>query len=348
MVELVGCLAGRNYDVQLLTYFDQYDHFLQDVLSRGVNPESITSKRKTARSIAIRRWIRKQECDCVISFLTTPNLMAIFSSIGFPRIPVIVSERSLDLEKPSITRRFSLKSYRFADRIVVNSRAQKEFIDGHFPGLAKKTQVIVNCVDLQRFCPSDNNTFEHNTIVVPASHRPVKNSLALIRALDIANRQLDSPITIDWYGDRHIKDGMPTNNSKHYLEARQLVSDLQIDRFFRFFDPAVDLHEKLPQYSALCLPSLYEGCPNTVCEAMASGIPVLASRISDLPDAIANNQLLFNPSDVNSIAETLIHFGQTSPSDRRSIGTRNRTHAEQNYSPEVFSNRFCDLIHEIA
>ena len=53
-----------------------------------------------------------------------------------------------------------------------------------------------------------------------------------------------------------------------------------------------------------CLPSVREGCPNVVLEALGSGCPVIASNVGGIPDMVDDGcGLLFNPVDSNNIYE---------------------------------------------
>jgi len=53
------------------------------------------------------------------------------------------------------------------------------------------------------------------------------------------------------------------------------------------------------------MPSLYEGFGLPVVEAMACGTPVLAANTSSLPEVAGDAAVLFDPFDVNGIAEAL-------------------------------------------
>jgi len=70
-------------------------------------------------------------------------------------------------------------------------------------------------------------------------------------------------------------------------------------------------HEEIPLWmnasDVLCLPSLNEGLPNVALEAMACGLPVVASRVGGVPEIVQEgvNGFLVPPSDANTLAETL-------------------------------------------
>lgn len=69
-------------------------------------------------------------------------------------------------------------------------------------------------------------------------------------------------------------------------------------------------HEEIPEWMAaadiFCLPSIREGCPNVMLEALASGRPVVATRVGAAPDlASADSTLLVPPSDPDALAAAL-------------------------------------------
>ena len=68
-----------------------------------------------------------------------------------------------------------------------------------------------------------------------------------------------------------------------------------------------DIYELLTNASAFCLPSYCEGVPMSILEAMAFGLPVVASKVGGVPDIIKNgeNGLLFEPGNTKELKEKL-------------------------------------------
>lgn len=350
MTWLVKALVEQGYQVRLLLYHSDFDHFLPAIRESGISPEYINAASKLGRFMAFRRRIRRDKPDCVISFLNTPNLLAIFSALKPDRIPVIVSERSLQVGSPTFTAKLRFNAYRLADRVVTNSIAQRTFIETRFPFLKRKMATITNCVDLSKFRPNveDREIGQGIKVLVAASVIPVKNTHRFIQAVKLANDQLEHPIHVDWYGNNLFVDDRPTPGSEYFLKSVAMVDELGIKSQFVFHDTVNDLHDRFSNYDVVCLPSLYEGCPNVVCEAMASGLPVLCSDVSDLRQVLDNPSVLFDPRDIRSIAATLVDFARTPVSDRKGQSNRNRQFAEEHFSPVRFFEQFDGLVRQVV
>ncbi len=71
--------------------------------------------------------------------------------------------------------------------------------------------------------------------------------------------------------------------------------------------PYNKIHDIYKEISILVLPSYMEGAPNVVLEALACGIPVVASKVGDIPEIIANgkNGFLVDPGDVKTFSRII-------------------------------------------
>ena len=102
--------------------------------------------------------------------------------------------------------------------------------------------------------------------------------------------------------------------------------------------PNEELRRRMRGALAVCVPSLAaadgdaEGLPNIVLEAMAEGVPVVASRHAGIPEAVTHEEtgLLVPPGDPEALAAALRRLIQD-PDLRRSLGKRAREVAAERF-----------------
>ena len=145
----------------------------------------------------------------------------------------------------------------------------------------------------------------------------------------------------------------------------QLVGDGPADsrdKFVRHLEgrglaDRVELLEARPNDRVLALlaeadvfffPSMREGLPFSVLEAMAVGLPVVASNvgaIAEIVDVPAGGVLL-QPEDVDGFARALNRL-RLQPTLRRQMGEHNRAKAEQHYDYDVVVKQLCRVYDEV-
>ncbi|HDY67923.1 MAG TPA: glycosyltransferase family 1 protein [Candidatus Scalindua sp.] len=136
-----------------------------------------------------------------------------------------------------------------------------------------------------------------NYIFTVGTLEPRKNIVRLIRAFSILKhlKQYDGQLVIagakGWFYDEIFKVVEGLNLKKDvvftgYVPDRELVYLYNGARIFVF-------------------PSLYEGFGLPPLEAMSCGVPVIASRISSLPEVVTDAAILVNPYDFNELAATI-------------------------------------------
>ena len=130
----VACgLKQKGYFVEFLCYFegDFYENNLKDndiTVYRKLLPNYIK------RLFYVRRFIRKNKYDVVISFLETPNFLNCFSAIGGKSWKVIIGERSaIDESFKAIKLKIYCSLQRFADLLVANSENAVNLRVAQFP-----------------------------------------------------------------------------------------------------------------------------------------------------------------------------------------------------------------------
>ena len=171
----------------------------------------------------------------------------------------------------------------------------------------------------------------------------------MVQALNLVKHKTSKPIEVHWYGSDQFRDGKPTANSLYFLETMELVKKLDLTENFIYYAPTPNLHELMPTFDACCLPSFNEGTPNVICEAMACGLYVLVSDVGDHKMLIgAENGLRFDPLNPEDLASQLIEACSLSQTELDRIGENNRKYAETAFHPDLFADRYEQLITSIS
>lgn len=128
-----------------------------------------------------------------------------------------------------------------------------------------------------------------------------------------------------------------------------LARDLGISEQVRFFGFRDDRMAFLKGFDAFVLPSRLEGVPRCLMEAMAAGIPVVASDIPGCRDLIANGEsgLLFGPDSVAELDGALTRIMQEEPL-RRTVADAGKRAVEKQWSATVMAQSYTCLYEQIA
>lgn len=191
----------------------------------------------------------------------------------------------------------------------------------------RREQIVVvpNGIDLHRFDPSRYNRnrcrkalrLRPDDFVVGAVARlaPQKNLDHLLQAARMLIRKMPTRARI-----RIIIAG-PDGGSKKKLIAQ--ASSLGIARQVRFIGSRSDVPQVLRALDVFAIPSFHEGTPFALLEAMAMGLPIIASQVGSIPEIIDGNGYLvcvLQPEETWYALRELI----ASPRLRARMGQRSR------------------------
>lgn len=359
---LAAGLRRLGHETEALTYWPG-DFFAGELAAAGVPAERVRAGSRPRLALAMRSAIRRRDPDAVIAFLPGPGMLAELAGLPRRGFAVIASERNVDGAGRSLRRALRHALHRFADAVVTNSHAQRERIAALSPALEARTHVVVNGVDLERFAPPQDGGEEAGgesgrlRLLTPARLQPQKNPLALIEAVAIVRRERPAlDLAVDWYGDP-VETGGEAGGGRWARRARErqagyarrvveAIAGASLEGRFRLHRAVPDPAPLYRAADAVCLPSLSEGTPNAVLEAMACGAPVLAGRAGDTPRLVADgrNGLLFDARSPRAVADAILRFADLPPGERRRMGREGRAAAEAMLSPDAFAGRWADLV----
>jgi glycosyltransferase involved in cell wall biosynthesis len=282
-------------------------------------------------------WLQKWQPQVVQTFLEGANAIAELTSVLPHSWKIVVSERYTG-PPPNRVKRLRWQLHRRADWITTNSYANMEQILRVVPTLKAKSSVIWNMVDLEHFSPSTITSNRTSDGIVRflcvASMAPRKNALCLVEALHLLHRRNIHNFHVRWVGSLQPN----ACHTTMYEKLCRLVKQYQLEHHFTFTGEKANVVQEYYAADALVLVSLFEGLPNVVCEAMASGLPVVLSDVSDHRKMVEEGRTGFfcSPHEAGSIADALQSIIRLPEGPRRAMGELARKAAENQFNRERF------------
>ncbi|CAN5657581.1 glycosyltransferase family 4 protein [soil metagenome] len=349
MARLAGQWVEQMESVTLITLYPESHDFVsldprvkrRVVGHTEVRPGAVARFSSAMRRLQrLRREVIASRPDAVVSFMTSTNILVLLARSG-TRIPVIVSER-IDPRYHEVGRTARLLRrllYPRAKRVVVQSAVVEAWAREFLP--SERVARIANPVAAipakvgaeQGRGRGERSPMGAHTIVAMGRLDPQKGFDVLIQAFARLARTLP--------GWRLVIAGEgPQRAALAELARREGVSDrLELSGW-------VDSPSELLREAELfVLSSRFEGFPNALLEAMAHGVPVVATDCPSGPAEIVREGVdgyLVPPDDVAALAEGMRRL-MLNPEERARLG---RAAAEvcERFSLERISSEWNELL----
>jgi L-malate glycosyltransferase len=266
----------------------------------------LISVRGLVQFLRLVRFIRREKFDVVHSHDLWANLVAV-PAAKFAGAPVVFSSQR-DLAHlywyTPFRKRVIARIHRWSTGVIVNSSAVYELVQKEFHVPARRVHVIHNGVAFERFASLRANRgklfpeLDQNSkliVTVANMHTVVKGHYELLEAA------------------RRLKSPYPTARFVFVGDGPERLGLEESTRAFGLQDSVIFLGRRadIPELLACCdifvLPSHAEGLPNSLLEAMATGLPVVATTVGGVPEVIEDgvNGLLVPPRDPASLADAI-------------------------------------------
>lgn len=201
--------------------------------------------------------------------------------------------------------------------------------------------VIPNGVDLERFGAAsdwrERNGYAADDLLIVSVARlePQKNPLGLIEAFAAAGQ--DRPWRLLLAGDGRMRSA-----------AQKRAEELGVERRVDFLGIRTDIPELLAACDVFVLASDWEGSPIAVIEAMASGLPVVATAVGGVPELVEDGVTgaLVPPGETAAFARSLARLAND-PEARRRMSGRARGRAAR-FSVRTMIDGYSALFERVA
>lgn len=221
------------------------------------------------------KWHKKIEGSITVSFNTRPNLLNVFSKFIWGN-KAIISERMNPAQSwksglKIFQRLLSMLVYRFADNIVVNSLGIRSELSKSLKINEDKIKVIYNAVDIfavgqKAKIPVPSELFLGKTIVTVGRQRLAKGQWHLIRSLRTVKREFPDVRLLIIGGSGEVEEFQ-----------RKLVYESGLRKNVHFLGEKDNPYNYISNADLFAFPSLHEGLPNVLIEALACGTQIISS-----------------------------------------------------------------------
>jgi glycosyltransferase involved in cell wall biosynthesis len=204
-----------------------------------------------------------------------------------------------------------------ADKAVVTTVAMANYVRDNYGVDATSIRVIPNYVETDRFKPGKGNGTSRFRVGFVGRLDVQKNVFALLEAV----RDLDLELHLAGYGPQRAQLEEKSKGSKANIVFRGSIPNAELPAFLASSDMFV-------------LPSLYEGHPKALIEAMSTGLPVIGTRVPGVENLLQHGETGYlAQTDADSLREaisTLIADAAL----RQKLGQAARQFVEKNFSLE--------------
>jgi glycosyltransferase involved in cell wall biosynthesis len=334
MTELVERMDRQRFDVQVACFHREGSWLPRVEACAPVTAFPIRGFARPAtlaRAAAFARWCRARRIGVVLACDLYANAFAL-PSAALAGVPArIGSRRELNPDKTPAQIALQRQAYRCAHAVVANSRAAARQLE-HEGLSSSRIRIVPNGISMDRFPPRPVLLRPATTIVTVANLRAEKaHDVLIAAAARLARRHPQLRFLVAGDGPRAA-------------ELRALAARLGVDRRVEFLGHREDVPALLAGADVFVLPSRSEAFPNGAIEAMAAGLPVVASRVGGLLDLVDEGRtgLLVPPDDPAALASAIESL-VASPARAAGIGAAAREEVARRYSLDRMVRSFEDL-----
>lgn len=269
---LANQFSSDGYEVIVATEWQGENEFVLKETVRRVHVGLCSTDEKKShlqkiwlRIKYLRQLLKEEKPDVAIAFAHKANYRTLMAAIGI-KVPVIISVRTDPvghydslLDKIRIALLFPR-----ADGCVFQTAGQRDFFPQY---LQRKSRIILNPVNDKYLNVSQPEELE-KAVVQSGRLVDFKNQPMLIRAfLKVHEKHPEYSLKI--YG------GDSGDGTKEVLE--QIIRENHAEGFVMLMGGSDSLEKELPKASVYAFSSDWEGLPNALLEAMALGMPIVAT-----------------------------------------------------------------------
>lgn len=213
--------------------------------------------------------------------------------------------------------------------IVLSNFIKKELINEGFD--EKKIHIIPNGVDIKKFYPEKIKKYGKTKIITFVGR--LTHEKGLFYLLKALKKIKFSGFELFLLGEGPLEK-----------DLKEFVKKIGLEEKVKFWGYQQDVFEFLQMSDLFVLPSISEGMSNALLEAMACGLPIVATEVSGSADLIEDgmNGFLVKPGDIKGLAKAIENILKDEKMAKM-MGEANRQKIVENYSIDKIVDRYIAL-----
>jgi glycosyltransferase involved in cell wall biosynthesis len=222
------------------------------------------------------------------------------------RKPIVVTirgDRSIAYHEHGFRKQMVINVLQSVDHVIAVSNELKEKVVREYGVKENNITVIQNGLDTHKFPAIDKSKARMNLglplnkkIILSLSRLSIEKGLEyLLRGLGILNSEHVELMVV---GKGPLEKKLKTLSHRLNISDKvRFIGEVAHEETYKWYN-AADVY---------CLPSLWEGCPNSIIESLACGTPVLATQVGGIPDLVPDEKygLLVPPRDEFALSKAL-------------------------------------------
>lgn len=259
---------------------------------------------------SLRKLIKSEKPDIIYGYLSSANILTVFLKPLFPSIRSVWGVRASNVELShydwlcSFLYFVERKLSRFSDLIITNSRAGLEYSTQK--GFQKEKMIFIpNGIETTNFRPQPRlrevirkkwNVNKNEILIgIVARFDPMKDHITFLKAAALVDSSCPDV--------RFVCVG---SGDAGYTELLRHVSEeLGLANKILWVGVQKDMPAVYSSLDILCLSSAGEGFPNVIGEAMACGVPCVATDVGDSAEIVGNAGIVVPPKHCKNLADGL-------------------------------------------
>lgn len=281
LYELAKALdASWNVTVYCLSSVDRpYGQRLRDA---GVTVRVLESRGSfdPVRAKRLAGMLKDDGIELVHAFLFIASAYAYLATRLARGIPLISSARNCKLERNAARRAIMRMAFRSSDAVICNSRAMAEFAAAHYSAPPERVHVVYNGVDASHFAAGSD--MDNAMAIGTIGRLEAQKNLGMF--IEAASRVLKASAGCRF---NIVGEGSLRTELEEEVRRRGLGDAIA------FRGTTSDVAGFLGGLGQFWLTSDWEGTPNVVLEAMAAGVPVLATDVGAVAELVDDGRTGF-------------------------------------------------------